>query len=692
MSEANRAAIPSGPSRPPTPAAGRPPSGARALVGLALFALLLGAGCGATPDPGSTAAGDDLVEVPRPDLAAFEPAVREQLDSRRRELDARIADEAAAADARAAAYGAMGRLYHAYDLLETAEACYRNALALDPEDATHSYLLGYLRQTRGEVAPAIEDYRRALEIAPDRLAGWMRLGNAYRDANRLEEAAEAFGRALALDDGVAAAHYGLGEVRALAGDDEGAVRSFERALDVDPAATRVRYPLGQAYRRLGRTEEAERFVSRSGGQELDFPDPIVAELEQLAKGSAAHLARGNLAAFEGDPAEQIAQYRGAVEAAPEDALARDSLGLALAVSGKMDEALEQLTEAVRLAPESGEIRHHRGRVLTALGRSVEAQAEIEEALRLAPGLVEARLDLAGIHAFAERFDQALGQLDAILAEQPDNARIRGRKGELLLAIGRHEEAEKELRRLVADQPADASARMSLGMALASQGRWEDAAAVLGEVVDSGADTATRATALAARGAARARQGRADEAIADLERSIELRGDQPEARFQLANLLGQRGEYGPAAAQYRQALASRPAHHAARLGGATALALAGRPDEARDLLEEGLKLADPDPRVALLLAQLLATAPDPELRDPQRAADLAGELFRVQPTLEHGEILAVALAGLGRFAEAGELQQSLLDAVGSEVSPQVRDRLERSLERYRRGEAPAAGRP
>jgi tetratricopeptide (TPR) repeat protein len=222
----------------------------------------------------------------------------------------------------------------------------------------------------------------------------------------------------------------------------------------------------------------------------------------------------------------------------------------------------------------------------------------------------------------------------------------------------------------------------------------EAASLLGELAEWDADTAVRATAYAARGTAWTRLGRVDEAIEDLRRSIELRSNQPGARFQLANLLGQRGEYEQAVEQYVEVVKLQPRHHAARLGGATALALSGRAREARDLLEAGMRVQDPDPRVALILAQLLATAPDPELRNPQRAAALAGELFRVQPTLEHGETLAVALAGLGRFSEARELQQSLIDAVGSQVPPEVMARLEGGLEQYRRGEAaaPAAEQP
>ena len=676
MREASRPATRSLPSALP-----------RAAVCALLVALLAGWGCGggATPEPGEA----ELLPVPRPDLSAFESGVRAQLEGLRQELDALAEDPSSEVSDLAAAFGAMGRLYHAYDLLETAEPCYRNSLTLQPEDPVRVFLLAYLHQTRGDVDPAIEGYRRSLELDPGQLAAWVRLGNAYRDANLPEEASEAFRRALEIDDGVAAVHYGLGEARVLAGDDPGAVASFERALEIDPQATRVRYPLGQAYRRLGRTEEARQFVSRSGGQELSFPDPIVDELESLARGSAVFLARGNLAAFEGDPAEQLAQYQAAVEAAPEDALARDSLGMALAQAGELAEAIGHLTEAVRLAPENGEIRHHLGRLLSAVGRNEEARTELEEALRLIPGLVEARLDLAGIHAFEGRYDEALGQLDAILAEQPENSRIRARKGELLLAIGRHAEAEAALRELVGDEPDNALAQMELSKALASQGRWEEAAALLGELAESDADTAVRATAYASRGAALTRLGRVEGAIADLRRSIELRPDQPGARFQLANLLGQRGEYQQAVEQYLEVVKRQPRHHAARLGGATALALSGRAREARDLLEAGMSVRDPDPRVALVLAQLLATAPDPDLRDPRRAVDLAGELFRVQPTLEHGETLAVALAGLGRFSEARELQQSLIDQVGSRVPPEVMARLEDSLEQYRRGEAAAA---
>jgi hypothetical protein len=48
---------------------------------------------------------------------------------------------------------------------------------------------------------------------------------------------------------------------------------------------------------------------------------------------------------------------------------------------------------------------------------------------------------------------------------------------------------------------------------------------------------------------------------------------------------------------------------------------------------------------------------------------------------------MALAAVGRFAEAARLQRSLVDQLPVGVDPGLRARLEQSLERYERGADP-----
>ena len=87
-----------------------------------------------------------LVTV-EPSLTGMEAAVREQLGGARAELDA-LAEAGGLDPLRLPeAFGGMGQLYLAYDLVEPAVACLRNAHALAPGDFRWLYYLGVVYQT-----------------------------------------------------------------------------------------------------------------------------------------------------------------------------------------------------------------------------------------------------------------------------------------------------------------------------------------------------------------------------------------------------------------------------------------------------------------------------------------------------------------------------------------------------------------
>ena len=68
-------------------------------------------------------------------------------------------------------------------------------------------------------------------------------------------------------------------------------------------------------------------------------------------------------------------------------------------------------------------------------------------------------------------------------------------------------------------------------------------------------------------------------------------------------------------------------------------------------------------------------------------ELAAALFEAERSFEHAETLAMALAAVGRFADAAELQRSLVAQLPAEVDPGLRGRLVENLGRYERGEGP-----
>ena len=108
-------------------------------------------------------------------------------------------------------------------------------------------------------------------------------------------------------------------------------------------------------------------------------------------------------------------------------------------------------------------------------------------------------------------------------------------------------------------------------------------------------------------------------------------------------------------------------------------------DARGRLEEGAK-AYPDQQVFTHgLARLLAAAPDDRLRDGPRAMELVQELVARGRTLDLGATMAMALAELGRFAEAAALQRDLIAAADKNGLRDVVRRLKTNLGLYERSE-------
>jgi hypothetical protein len=74
-----------------------------------------------------------------------------------------------------------------------------------------------------------------------------------------------------------------------------------------------------------------------------------------------------------------------------------------------------------------------------------------------------------------------------------------------------------------------------------------------------------------------------------------------------------------------------------------------------------------------LARLLAACPDKSVRDGARALPLAQAVWQAQPTAAHARTVALALAELGRCAEAAQWQRTAAEQARRSSEP-VRDDL------------------
>ena len=181
-----------------------------------------------------------------PNLGNLEKVVREQLVTARAQLD-EVAEKPGLTDAALGkTYGAMGKLYQAYDMPDAAIACYRNAHILVPDDFRWAYYLGDQYDNKRELPNAISYFEIARQIRPADLSALLRLAEANLERNQTDVARPLFEQALRLNPSSAAALFALGKMAQSEGDAVKAARYFAEALEAQPTASTVYYALAIA--------------------------------------------------------------------------------------------------------------------------------------------------------------------------------------------------------------------------------------------------------------------------------------------------------------------------------------------------------------------------------------------------------------------------------------------------------------
>lgn len=611
------------------------------LVCMIAWALL---GCGEGQD--GPAPRQDLETVPHPELSTAEPAVVRQLEALRQTLDSRLDDATTPSGPLAEAYQQLAERYQAYDLVDAAAPCYRNALRLEPDNARVHYLLGVLSRREGQHESAVGHLRQAIAEDADNLAARLHLAFVQLAMDRPQEATVTAQEVLAVEPGNAAAQVIVGQAAMSASDAAAAVAAFEQALEAQPRATRVHYLLAQAHRKLGNLDAARRHLQLQGPSEVAFADPISASLYTDLAGSAAIMQRAAGAKVAGFLEASVESYRQAVANAPGSPEARRDLGALLAQTGQLDAAADQYKEALRLEPDKALNHFSLALVLEAAGRS----------------------------------DQALESFRVAVSKEPDYREFRLVLAERLAGAGQLEEAKGHFDILLQQDPRDVSSRLERAKVNAALG---DAAAALADarrVAEGDAPEAQKARAFQVQGDLAARQGQPDIAKDLLLQALTLDPELADAHYSLGTLAGMAGDFESARQRFRRVTEATPDRAAAWLGEATALVLLGREADAAARLEEGLQALPEQGSLAFTLARLRLSAEDPTVRDGARALALVEPLFRAQATPEHAEVMASALAAVGRQGDAIALYRQLLDQLPEGSDPALGARWRTEIER------------
>ena len=308
-----------------------------------------------------------------------------------------------------------------------------------------------------------------------------------------------------------------------------------------------------------------------------------------------------------------------------------------------------------------------GVYFTQNGQLKRARHHYESAMAVDPNFAESWVGLGYILAEEQKYDEAIEHYECALRLKPGLADARINYGKALFQVGRTNEAIEQFREAVRLSPKNAVGHYNLGYSLFAA---RDSVGALKEYRISAELNPKLVAAWHNLGALLAQEGKVDDAIASYLKAVEIEPSDLPAHQGLGELLLAQGKNNEAAKEFSAVLQKAPEDSRAHYQLALALTGQGKSREAVEHYRRGLKSFENIPAGLNNLAWILATYPDPQVRNGPEAVTLAEKACTLTDYKEAIFVgtLAAAYAEARRFAEAldaAEKARGLAEAAGSE---------------------------
>lgn len=398
---------------------------------------------------------------------------------------------------------------------------------------------------------------------------------------------------------------------------------------------------------------------------------------------------------EGRVDEAVSRYQIARALRPEYFALPVNLGNVYLQQNRLNEAKENFRAALEIEPNNPAANYGLGQVALSARSYAEAVDYLEKALAQAPGANRIHYSLAMAYRGLGKDEQAKSHLAqqgpvGVRPEDPlfdslqdliKGERVHLIRGKLALESKRFQEAVAEFRKAVAAKPESLPAHLNLGAALTQTGDLTGAAA---EFEESLRIDPTNVIAHYNLAVLFANENKHAQAIAHLQSVFEIDPNDVGARFLFAQQLLQSNRLEEALSEFSRVVQANPDNEEALLEQVKLMVRKKQYAAALASLEKAHTQFPQKGQTIVMLAYLLASSPQSDLRNGARALDLAQLVYQSTGAVDHGVLVAMALGELGRCREAAELQRKLIAAAEQQHQTDLLPKLRTGLKQYEAG--------
>jgi len=406
---------------------------------------------------------------------------------------------------------------------------------------------------------------------------------------------------------------------------------------------------------------------------------------------------GKLDHQEGRFDDAIRRYRAARILRPDYVATLVNLGNTLLELNRLEEASANFNAALALDTNNPAAHYGLGQVAISQRSYAEAVAHFEKTLAQVPGANRVHYSLAMAYRSLGEVEKVKAHLaqqgpvgvrvaDPLVDSLQDliaGERVHLARGKVAFEARRYAEAVNEFRQAVAAQPESVTARINLGAALTQVGDVNGAVEQFEAAlrIEPGRVNAHYNLAVILAG-----QKNHEQAISHLRSALNITQNDLNARLLLAQELKYAGRLDEALPEFTRVVQADMNNEDALLEQVKLLHRKKQFKQALESLERGHAQYPQKGRTVVLLAYLLATSPETELRNGARAFELAQRVYVATGAAEHGALVALALAELGRCREAHDWQERMIAAAEQKGNTDLLGKLRIDLKLYQNAQS------